>query len=166
MAKAPKKTDKTTTVKKELEKTEAKKTKKRFITVEDIKKLEQTIAMRRAESVFDDFCIDPSEVFGDRDDSDEDMMGDLMEWSMDALLYQCIILISRKQGLSIEEAAKVLDVEEKELEMLHANFVAECFTDEKETVLRKYSKRMDAKYLDEDDELVKRIMDEKRKGRI
>ncbi len=74
------------------------------------------------------------------------MMSSIIEWSMDSLMYSNILLISRKMGISMEEAATILDVNAVDLARLSLVYAAYSKTPETEkaAVLGKYSGRIKA----------------------
>ena len=74
----------------------------------------------------------------------QNMLSSIVSWSMDALMYSNILLISKKMNLSIEEAATVLNVDVTELIRLTAVYNAYIKTpaSDRAGILGKYSDRI------------------------
>ena len=74
----------------------------------------------------------------------QEMMTSIIEWTMDSLMYSNIMLISRKQNISMEEAAAILDVSAIDLAKL--SLVYDAYSkipdSEKTAVLGKYRDRI------------------------
>lgn len=74
----------------------------------------------------------------------QNMLSSIVSWSMDALMYSNILLISKKMNLSIEEAAAVLNVDVTELIRLTAVYNAYTKTPagDRAGILGKYNDRI------------------------
>lgn len=74
----------------------------------------------------------------------QNMLSSIVSWSMDALMYSNIQLISKKLKMSMEEAAAVLDVNAIELAKLTVVYNAYIKTPagDKASILGKYNDRI------------------------
>ena len=72
----------------------------------------------------------------------QQMLSSIIDWSMDALMYQNILTVSRKLIISIEEAAKILDVNPETLPALAKVHMVLSASPDKKTVLGRYSDRI------------------------
>ena len=72
----------------------------------------------------------------------QQMLTSIIDWSLDALMYQNILNVSRKLNISIPEAANILDVNPEELVVLEKIHMVLSTSPDKETVLGRYSKRI------------------------
>ncbi|MCR4624851.1 MAG: hypothetical protein K5795_02630 [Lachnospiraceae bacterium] len=74
----------------------------------------------------------------------QNMLSSIVSWSMDALMYSNIALISKKLNMSMEEAAAVLDVNAIELAKLTVvyNAYSQTPAGDKASILGKYNDRI------------------------
>ena len=72
----------------------------------------------------------------------QQMLSSIIDWSMDALMFQNIITLSQKMNISIEKAAVTLDVKPEELYALLMIHGVLSVSPDKKTVLGKYADRI------------------------
>lgn len=72
----------------------------------------------------------------------QQMLSSIIDWSMDALMFQNIITLSQKMNISIEKAAGTLDVKPEELYALIMIHGVLSVSPDKKTVLGKYADRI------------------------
>ena len=72
----------------------------------------------------------------------QQMLSSIIDWSMDALMFQNIITLSQKMNISIEKAAVMLDVKPEELYALIMIHGVLSVSPDKKTVLGKYADRI------------------------
>ena len=70
------------------------------------------------------------------------MLSSIIDWSMDALMFQNIITLSQKMNISIEKAGVMLDVNPMELYSLCMIHGVLSVSPDKKTVLGKYADRI------------------------
>ena len=72
----------------------------------------------------------------------QQMLSSIIDWSMDALMYQNILTLSQKLNISIEQAAAILDVKPEDLIALAKVHMVLKASPDKKTVLGRYSDRI------------------------
>ena len=72
----------------------------------------------------------------------QQMLASIIDWSMDALMFQNIVTLSQKMNISLEKAAVMLDVNPMELYALSTIHGVLSVSPDKKTVLGKYAERI------------------------
>lgn len=72
----------------------------------------------------------------------QQMLSSIIDWSMDALMFQNIATLSQKMNISLEKAAVMLDVNPMELYALSTIHAVLSASPDKKTVLGKYADRI------------------------
>ena len=83
--------------------------------------------------------ISPEELAGP---ACRQMLSSIIDWSMDALMFQNILTVSKKMNLSIDKAAAIFDVGTEELITLSKIHTVLSNSPDKKTVLGRYSDRI------------------------
>ena len=72
----------------------------------------------------------------------QQMLASIIDWSMDALMFQNIVTLCQKMNISLEKAAVMLDVKPEELYALIMIHGVLSVSPDKKTVLGKYADRI------------------------